>query len=69
MQTAHLPVRHANDVFQWRAVILQAWVFNYIRRAAAGGIELILIQAPAPGSCDGQVSSRAVAGNSALHGL
>ena len=69
VQVAHLPMRHGDDVLQWRAVILQAWMLKHVGCAAAGRVELMLIQAAAPGSGDGQVSIGAVTGDSALHGL
>ena len=69
VQVAHLPMRASDDVFQGRAVVLQAWMLKHVGCAAAGRVELMLIQAAAPGSGDGQVSIGAVAGDSALHGL
>lgn len=44
VQVAHLPMRHGDDVLQWRAVILQAWMLNHVRCAATGRVELILVQ-------------------------
>ena len=69
VQVGHLPVRYTDDVFKGCAMILQARMFNHVRCAATGRIELILIQAPAPGSCDGKVINRVMAGVSALDGL
>ena len=62
VQAVHLPVGNGDNPVQPLAMLIEPRPLDHAGRARAGGVELMLFQAAAPGTRDGGIGSRALAG-------
>ncbi len=66
VQAVHLPVGDGDNSVQPLAMLIEPRTLDHAGRARAGGVELMLLQATAPGTRNGGIGSRALAGGRAV---